>query len=133
MENDLFEKLKLSSEKISDSYENYKFKDALSETMNSVRDANKYFNDSAPWKEIKDNRTRCETIINTCLQLIHSFAILFEPVLPFTSAKILHILNKGREDFVWKRSADACLKDDHTLNKHEILFTKIEDIELEDL
>lgn len=133
MENDLFEKLKLSSEKISDNYENYKFKDALSETMNAVRDANKYFNDSAPWKEIKDNRTRCETIINTCLQLIHSFAILFEPVLPFTSAKILNMLNKGREDMFWKRSADACLKDDHVLNKPEILFRKIEDIELEDL
>ncbi|MGH2575920.1 MAG: methionine--tRNA ligase, partial [Ignavibacteria bacterium] len=71
----IIEKLKKAAVNIAEFYENFKFKDALNETMGIVRDANKYFNDSEPWKEIKNDNQHCETIINTCLQLVHSFAI----------------------------------------------------------
>lgn len=130
---DLKEKLKASVQKISDYYENYKFKDAVSETMNAVRDANKYFNDTEPWKAIKENKARCETIINTCLQLVHSFAVLFNPVLPFSSDKVLKMLNKGKEDFNWQKAGEFVLEAGKKLNQPEILFTKIEDADIEKL
>jgi methionyl-tRNA synthetase len=132
MEIDLFDKLKNSRDKISELYENYKFKEALAESMNAVRDANKYFNDSEPWVKIKNDKKRCETIINVCLQLVHSFAVLFSPVLPFTSEKILKMLNKGIEDFSWNKVSVQCLKPGHLLNKSEILFSKIEDSQIKE-
>ncbi len=131
IDTDLIEKLKIAPSRIADFYENFRFKDALSETMNIVRDANKYFNDSEPWKAVKENKERCGTIINICLQLVHSFAILFSPILPFTSEKILRMLNTNDKDFSWERASDFCLQNGHKLNKSEILFTKIEDTELE--
>ncbi len=119
------------TQRIASYYENYKFKDALSETMNLVRDANKYFNDTEPWKAVKESKERCGTIINICLQLCHTFAILFNPVLPFTSEKILKMIGTGKENFSWDRASELCLKSGHVLNKPEILFTKIEDSEIE--
>lgn len=131
IDNQLISKLKMSVEKIGAFYESFKFKDAVSETMNVVRDANKYFNDTEPWKTVKDNKERCSTIINVCLQLVHSFAVLFDPVLPYSSGKILKMLNKGKEHFSWDDAASFALVAGHALGKPEILFTKIEDSEIE--
>jgi len=127
----LLERLKQARDNIAGYYEIFKFKDALTETMNIARDANKYFNDSEPWKAVKENKQRCGTIIKLCLQLVHSFAILFNPVIPFTSDKMLAMLNVGKENFTWKRSSELCLEAGHKLNKPEILFVKIEDSEIE--
>ncbi len=103
----------------------------LNETMNIVRDANKYFNDSEPWKAIKADKARCETIINICLQLVNSFAVLFEPILPFSSAKIVRMLGTDKSAVKWEQASELRLKAGLKLNKPEILFTKIEDTELE--
>lgn len=133
METELFNKLNTRITDVSGFYENFRFKDAVSETMNIVRDANKYFNDSEPWKAIKENKKRAETIINTCLQLVHSFAVLFSPILPFSSEKLLHMLGKGNEDFLWRKAGEVCIPSGHILNKPEILFRKIEDTQLENI
>jgi methionyl-tRNA synthetase len=131
IDNQLIAKLKVSVAKIGAFYESFKFKDAVSETMNVVRDANKYFNDTEPWKAVKDNKERCSTIINICLQLVNSFAVLFDPILPFTSDKILTMLNTGKEHFSWDESSNFSLPAGHELGKPEILFTRIENEEIE--
>jgi methionyl-tRNA synthetase len=133
IDNNLVNSLKSCSERIAGYYENYKFKDAVAETMNLVRDANKYFNDTGPWKVVKEDKERCGSIINICLQMCHTFAILFNPVLPFTSEKILRMLNVDTENFTWEKASELCLNDGHTLNQPEILFTKIETPEIENL
>lgn len=124
-------KLKSGLELIAGCYENYRFKDAVTESMNVVRDANKYFNDTEPWKAVKSDKQRCGTIINTCIQLAHSFAIIFNPILPFTSAKILHMLNTGKEYFTWQAAGEFHITAGHKLNNPEILFKQIEDSEIE--
>lgn len=99
--------------------------------MNLVRDANKYFNDTEPWKAVKEDIARCGTIINTCLQLCRSFAVLFYPVLPFSSEKLFRMLNISSEGETWESAAELKLHAGHKLNKPEILFRKIEDSEIE--
>lgn len=131
IDKNITESIKSYSQRIASYYENYKFKDGVSETMNLVRDANKYFNDTEPWKVVKENKERCGTIINICLQLCNSFAVLFNPILPFTSEKLLRMLNADKERISWDSSAELRLKEGHLLNKPEILFTKIEDTEIE--
>ena len=123
--------LKQYSERIASYYETYKFKDAINETMNAVRDANKYFNDTEPWKVVKENKERCGTIINICLQLIHSFAIFFNPITPFASEKIMVMLNAERKNLTWENALKLCLEAGHVLNQPEILFKKLEDSDME--
>ena len=131
IDEELIASLKPAIENIAALYEKYRFKEALTESMNIVRSANKYFNDTEPWKAVKDNKDRCAVIINTCLQLVNTFAVLFNPVLPFTSEKILKMLNIGKENFVWNKAAEFCLDAGHSLGEPEILFSKIEDEEID--
>ena len=131
IDKNITESIKSYSSRIASYYENYKFKDALSETMNLVRDANKYFNDTEPWKVVKEDKARCGTIINICLQLCNSFAVLFDPVLPFTCEKLLRMLNVPKDNLSWANAEKLSLAAGHKLNKPEILFKRIEDSEIE--
>jgi methionyl-tRNA synthetase len=111
---------------ISELYDSFRFRDALNETMNIVRAANKYFNDSEPWKVIKTDKEKCGSIINNCLEICHSIAISIFPILPLTSIKILKILNKDKSDFNWDRIGKFCLRSGIKLGENEILFPQLE-------
>ena len=62
-----------------------KFREALAETMAVARDANRYLNDRAPWKEIKSDRARAGTTLYVALRVVDSLKWLFYPFLPATS------------------------------------------------
>ncbi len=115
--------------KIGGLIEKYKIKDATLEMMNLARIANKYFNDSEPWKTIKSDRERCSTTLNVCIQTIFTLAEVFQPVLPFTSKKILNILRM--EVVEWNLSGKINIQEGHNLGTPEILFKKIEDSEID--
>ncbi|MDQ3021129.1 MAG: methionine--tRNA ligase [Bacteroidota bacterium] len=125
--------VKSQSKIIAESYDNFKFREALTETMNAVRAANKYFNDCEPWKIIKEDKEKCETVINTCLQICHSIAILISPFIPFSAEKILKILNKDESDFKWNKIGEPVLKSGTELGENQILFPQIEDKEIENV
>ncbi|MDP3830048.1 MAG: methionine--tRNA ligase subunit beta, partial [Ignavibacteriaceae bacterium] len=98
--------------------------------MNLARTANKYFNDSEPWKSVKTNREKCSTSLNISLQTIYTLAELFSPIIPFSSEKIFKMLNSN---FVgWNESGKENLREGHKLNIPEILFVKIEDSVIEE-
>ncbi len=134
IDKELIAKLKEHVDKIANNYENFRIRDGVFETMNLARFANKYFNDTEPWRMIKENPRRASTTINLCLQLVRALAILFEPVLPFSSRKIWEMLNL-KDDIVkagWDSAAELLLAAGHQLGEPKILFRKIEDAEIED-
>ncbi len=61
--------------------------------MNLARLGNKYFADEEPWKVIKKDETRVQTIMYVALQIASALGTLCEPFLPFTSNKLNSILN----------------------------------------
>ena len=54
-------------------FEHYRFREGILAIMNLARAANKYFNDSEPWKTAQANPGQCATTINISLQT-HSTA-----------------------------------------------------------
>lgn len=120
----------LKPDTIGNLIEHYKFREAVLETMNLARSANKYFNDSEPWKTIKSNHERCSTTINLCLQAVRTLSVLFQPFLPGVSHRIYSMLNLSvtSESFTWDNAAKFELKPSMKLGNPEILFTKIEDV-----
>lgn len=74
---------------IADKYENFRFRDAVSETMALAQAANKYFNDTEPWKAIKEKPEECARTLYICAQAVRSLGVAFAPVLPFASEKML--------------------------------------------
>ena len=80
-------------QKISALFEGYKIKEGVLEIMNLARAANKYFNDSEPWKTVKSDKEKCATTLNICLQTIYTLAELFSPVIPNSSKRLFNMLN----------------------------------------
>ncbi len=115
---------------IAQSLENYKFREALGELMNLARLGNKYLTDSEPWKIFKTEPTRVSTILNISLQICSALAVLSGPFLPFTAEKLLKML--AMDNLSWDDAAVTnALKAGHAINKPELLFTKIEDEQIQ--
>ena len=112
--------------KISDKIESFKFRESIKELMNLARLGNKYLADHEPWKLIKTSPERVNSIIYVSLQLVAHIAYLSEPFLPFTSLKLLKILNLKKSNWSILRK-ESILMEDHTINQQELLFSKIED------
>lgn len=114
-------------EKISSSIEHYRFREALSELMNLARLGNKYLGDMEPWKLIKTDEKRVQTIMNLSLQIAANLSILMEPFLPFTAKKLKEMLHL-KKDLKWKDAKSSnLLEAGHQLNEAGLLFEKIED------
>ena len=63
-------------------------KEALDTAFGFVRFGNKYFDTEQPWVTRYSDIESCSTTIYNCVQIIGNLAILLEPVIPFSSAKI---------------------------------------------
>ena len=120
-------------QRIGDLIEQFKFRDATMEMMNVARAANKYFNDSEPWKSFKTNPEQCGTTLNICLNIVRSLAVVLSPVVPFSSEKVFRMLNLNSvvEHEQWMKAGEPQLLEGHQLGQSEILFTKIEDTTIE--
>ncbi len=117
-------------EKISQSLENYRFREALAELMNVARLGNKFLTDAEPWKIFKTEPDRVATILNISLQICASLAILSEPFLPFTAQKLRALLNLNQN--LWRQAgASNVLDAGHDINEPFFLFEKIEDSQIE--
>ncbi|WP_205504477.1 methionine--tRNA ligase [Rufibacter psychrotolerans] len=117
-------------EKVAASLEQYRFKEALSELMNLARLGNKYLADTEPWKLIKTDAARVETIMNIALQISASLAILSEPFLPETAGKLAAMLNYTPGKWDAAGSPDL-IPSGHTIGQAALLFEKIEDAVIE--
>lgn len=108
----------------------FHFRDAQKEAMDLARIGNKYLAESEPWKVIKTNPERVKTILNVALQLVANLSIAFEPFLPFSSKSLRQML--ALETCVWGDLGRIdILKAGHRLNEPQLLFSKIEDSEVE--
>lgn len=120
--------LQQSAELIASKYEAYRFRDGATATMNLARAANKYFNDSEPWRTIKSDPERCGSTMYYALQAVFAMSVLFEPLLPQTTARIRTLLNIAHDqNYSWNDSFNVKLEPGHQLGNPEILFQKIED------
>ncbi len=61
--------------------------------MNLARLGNKYLADNEPWKLVKEDPIRVETIMNIALQITANLSVVFQPFLPLTANKIGGFLN----------------------------------------
>jgi len=122
---------------IASSIERYRFREAQGELMNLARLGNKYLADEEPWKSIKTDEQRTKTVMYVALQIASALSIISEPFLPFTSAKLKKMLNHVHEDSDntpnWDiiGTKEALLPAGHQIGKAELLFSKIEDEQME--
>ena len=113
-------------ESLENNIEHYRFREALKDAMNIARIGNKYLADTEPWKVVKTDPARVETILNIALQITANTAIAIEPFMPFSAEKILRMLAVGK--FGWERlGAMDLIPAGHAIGEPALLFEKIED------
>ena len=117
---------------IGKSIERYRFREASQELMSLARLGNKYLADEEPWKVIKLDEERVKTIMYVALQISAALAVVSEPFLPFSATKLKNILNINAS-LSWGDVTEntVLLPATHQINKAELLFSKIEDKEIE--
>lgn len=118
--------MKAIPERISKLVYAYKLRDAQAEAMNLARLGNKYLADQEPWKLVKTDEKRVETIMNIALQITANLSIVLQPFLPSTAEKLSQFLNFKTTD--WSQAGNSDLLAAGSLtNAPTILFQKIED------
>ena len=115
---------------VESSLENFRFREGLKETMNLARLGNKYLADTEPWKLIKTDEARVKTILNVALQVAANMALLSEPFLPFSSARLREMLQLPLTAWDCIGNSDL-LAAGHQLGEPFLLFEKIEDEAIE--
>jgi methionyl-tRNA synthetase len=82
-------------ETVGESLGRCRFKAAITETMRTLAEANKYLSDQAPWKLRDADPDRMRTICHVALQLVDDGKTLLTPFLPRSSQKVHEMLRGG--------------------------------------
>lgn len=108
--------------------EHFHFREALRVAMQLARIGNKYLADTEPWKVIKTDPDRVATILHLSLQLVANLTTAFAPFLPFSTKRLLAMLQAPEEGFGYSRfGAMDLLAEGHSIGEAALLFDKIED------
>ena len=128
-DNEVLTKLKEFPSIMEKEIENFHFRAYSQEVMNLARLGNKYLADQEPWKLIKIDPKRVETIMFTAIQIAAGLSILSEPLLPFTAQKLkkMLLIKASWKDVIGHQSL---LATGHLLSQPKLLFEKIEDEEI---
>ena len=117
--------------RIAKSIEAFKFREALNEAMNVARLGNKYLQEQEPWKVYKQDPERAGVALFVATQIMGAAAIVFEPFLPSTAAKLRNMLGLS-EGFRWEDANEETIIPGGTqLGESTLLFSKIEDEQME--
>jgi methionyl-tRNA synthetase len=116
--------------KIEESYESFRFREAIYETRQLARVGNRYFTETEPWKTRKENPEACANTLYVCLQISAALSVLFGPILPNKMHQLKEQLGVP-ESIGWNQVDDHILPSGQFIDEGDILFEKIEDEEVD--
>jgi methionyl-tRNA synthetase len=95
----------------------------LRAAMDAASEVNVYLNANAPWKLVKEDRQRAETILWTAIQAISGIRVALSPYLPFTTPVVGEMLGGPADLDGWVRPP---IEAGTVLGEIRPLFTKLE-------
>lgn len=123
-ENDLLSEFDLLKSILIEDFEKLEFNIILDKIWKLIRDTNKYMNDTAPWKLIKqeDGKDKTATVLNTTCNMLNQIAHLLYSFIPKTCEKIAESLSFNIT------TLNEIQKDlqDNQVKKLDALFPRIE-------
>ena len=122
LESDL--QIKLKGESLSSKVEmligEMRLNEAIEDIMQYIRTVNKYMEDNAPWKLVKEDKVAAGRILYVAGEALRLGAVLLSPVMPHRTGILLDALNALNTNTSWgKLTPNSMLKD------HEPLFPRI--------
>lgn len=94
--------------------------EAIEEIMQYIRSVNKYMENNAPWKLVKDDKDAAGRVLYTAGEALRIGAVLLSPVMPNRTAILLDVLNAKGTNLNW-----GGLTPGNELQNHEPLFPRM--------
>ena len=106
-----------------------RFRAGLAVAMALAQDANRYLDERAPWRTVREDRTETERTLGVVLSVISTLKTLFYPFLPFSAQKLHELLGFDGEvrDAGWRTVPLAA---GARLPAPEALFIKMDEDEV---
>ncbi|MCL2281604.1 MAG: methionine--tRNA ligase [Dehalococcoidia bacterium] len=107
------------------------FKEAIRVAMALAQESNRYLDEKAPWKVIKDDRQAAATSLYVAIAVITALKTILYPFIPFSSEKVHAYLGLSSriEDDGWKLTMP---QPGGKLNPPQVLFTKLDESVVEE-
>ncbi|MDD5647928.1 MAG: methionine--tRNA ligase, partial [Dehalococcoidia bacterium] len=124
--NALLQKARNALEQVGGQLDHCHFKEGLKIAMALAQDVNRFLDDTAPWKMIKQDRQAAGRSVYTAIVTISALKTMLYPFLPFTSQKLHSYLGFEGEisDAGWNLQIP---QPGRALPQPQALFTKLED------
>ena len=121
-----------TAEKVQESMDTLHVADSIDHIFDLLDRTNKYIDETTPWILAKnpDQISRLATALYNMLEAIRFAAVLLEPFLPDTSAKILNQLNTDRRDLDSLKEFGNLETGRSVTDKPEILFKRLDEKEV---
>jgi methionyl-tRNA synthetase len=88
----LLHKAEVTLDSVGSSLYRCNFREAIREALSLAQEGNRYLDNQAPWKSIKEERQTSARSIYTSLALLSALKTVFYPFLPFSSEKLQRYL-----------------------------------------
>ena len=107
-------------EVVKEKIESMRLNEAIEEIMQYIRSVNKYMENNAPWKLVKDDKDAAGRVLYTAGEALRIGAVLLSPVMPNRTAILLDVLNAKGTGLEW-----GGLTPGKELKDHEPLFPRV--------
>ncbi|GAB4331149.1 MAG: methionine--tRNA ligase [Dehalococcoidia bacterium] len=102
-----------------------RFRNAVNEAMRVAQAANRYLDERAPWKAIREHRDHAAETLATAVDVIGTLATLLHPVIPFSTARLHQSL--GQPDTLLEKGWRARpIAPGTMLGEPRALYTKLD-------
>lgn len=107
--------------KLQNLIEQLRLNEAIEETLQLIRGVNRYLEQTAPWKLVKEDRAAAGRVLYTAAEALRIGAVLLNPVMPNRTAVVMKTLGASSFDLTW-----GGLPAGNKLQAHEALFPRID-------
>jgi len=113
----------------------YDFRGALKKLMEISSNGNEILQYNEPWKTVKTDPEQVKVVMNLLLQYLNMMAVIIRPFMPFTSDKLVKLLNipeieeKGELNDLCMKLAlgETLIEAGHKVGEPTHLFSRIDD------
>ena len=123
LDNNFISDVEKLRDKANENYTNLKIHDGIENSMSIIRLINKFLEDKAPWKTIKENKNQAGTTIYLSAEALRIGAILLYPIIPEKTNLILKSIKSSPSDNI----NFGQLKEKQTISIIKNIFPRIQD------
>ncbi len=123
LDNNFISDVEKLRDKANENYTNLKIHDGIENSISIIRLINKFLEDKAPWKTIKENKNQAGTTIYLSAEALRIGAILLYPIIPEKTNLILKSIKSSPSDNI----NFGQLKEKQTISIIKNIFPRIQD------